>query len=134
MTSVYLRFSYDNAGTFKSGGTDYTYANNYHAGATPTSGASNGAAFILLTNVLNSTTVGMAVIDIITVEAGSGPTTVAGYLFSVDAAGSNTASIMNFGGLGKGGYGRATHLRLTNAGGQTYTGKYTLEALFGYGE
>lgn len=132
-TSIWIRFSYDGGGTYKSGAADYAYANFYNTTTTPTSATSTGAAQINVGNVLNGSKVGLFEMTVITVESGTNPTIVNGTLISYDATGS-APSVMDVGGYGLGSYGRATHMRITNAGGQTYTGKYRVEALYGFGE
>lgn len=131
--AVWFRFSYDSGATFKSGAADYGYANLYHTTTTPTSAASTGAIQINVASVLQGTKIGLVELTIITPDSGSNPTLMLGSMLSYDGVGS-APSIMHIGGYGLGGYGRATHLRMTTTGGGTFTGKYRVERLYGFGE
>jgi hypothetical protein len=133
---VQARFSYDGGATFKSGATDYTFANVSYDASTnqfvtsvdvdDTKIDMSGPAS---TNTANRP--GMARVRIITPDSGSFGTVV-----TYETAFWNTDSILapaRGAGMGLGGYGRATHVRFLASAG-TLTGKYRVEPRRGYGE
>ena len=137
-----LLFSYDGGATYKAGASDYAYGlEPYYATGGSTLGTAvrdDAAAFILL----NQTPLPIVTanrhwlhLDILTVNSGTEATLVRSDLMSAD---DNTPAYPRRAlgaGYGRGGYGRATHVRVyIQIGAGTLTGKYLLRPKRGYGE
>jgi len=127
-----LRFSYDGGGTYKSGASDYGYS-TVDSYSTPGT-ASNGATTSGLIGSFGASAGRPAFIEftVMTPNSGSNDTVYTGVALTVEGSGNVIPETYNFGGYGRGGYGRVTHVQLTF--GNTATGLYTVEPLFGTGE
>jgi len=133
----WLRLSYDGGSTFKSGATDYGYGADGNVSTTPTSAAAVTAVQILPQVVSQGATANkpaMIKMTVMTPNSGSDATVIMGQIVLADTTGAGIPSTAIFAGYGLGNYGRATHLRLTNSGGATLTGKYRVVPIFGLGE
>lgn len=132
-TTPGLRLGY--GGVIKSGASDYAYATDYHATTTPASASDDFhdriAPTVLLGGV-DSTKTSILDIVVITVDSGSGSTTVKGEAAFFEASSPPKMISANFAGAGIGGYGRASHLQLLAA--NPLSGSYRVEPIYGLGE
>lgn len=133
---VYFRFSYDGGATYKSAAGDYQSVHNLNTGVNVATSFSDMAAqtSILMRATLTSTANRIQLIraTIITPPSGADSTALMGDSLGYNAS-TGDLQRSSFGGMGIGGYGKATHVRVGfNSG--TCTGKYRLESQRGYGE
>lgn len=141
-TVIYaIRFSYDGGSNYKTGASDYAYANApyYDQAAGTLGGIShddahthiilNGASSAQLTDKPFWLT-----LRILTPETGNAATAVKSELLAYDQPGTWPV-LHRAAGYGLGAYGRATHVRLfATTGGVTLTGKYRVRPLRGFGD
>jgi hypothetical protein len=133
--SLTLRASYDGGGTFKSGASDYKYANQQYdttGGAITFSSLTTTTAIQLESNYNGATDQAARIsIEILTVESGTGHTHIRHRAEGV----LNTGAYAWWQGFGyaQGSYGRVNAIRLITSAG-TITGKYRIVPLRGYGE
>jgi hypothetical protein len=140
--SLAARLSYDNGATFKSGAADYgDYAHTYNSGGTAFAiSRDDEASHYPLNGQPISPRANSPVritIDILTADSGSLDTLISHRLVAWENRGGSPGIPLRHdgGGYGRGGYGRATHIRLFVAsGGGTLTGKYRVVPLRGFGE
>jgi hypothetical protein len=129
-----LQFSFDNGATYKSGASDYAYGCQQTNGSTQVDDA---ATLIYLSAAVHSYTnkFGWVSLEILTPESGSGPTLVKSDVMAFNnTTATESGFIATAMGACIGGYGRATHARLTSAGGNTITCKYRVQPLRGFGD
>lgn len=132
--SVIVRFSYDGGATYKTGASDYGYA-SLKSDIGTTAGVAAGAATGTGINFPLTTATDRPAdleIRIVTPNSGTQETTARIEYQCLEAGGSNPM-IASAAGYGRGGYGRATHMRMTVVSG-TWTGKYRVVAEYGTGD
>ena len=134
------QFSFDGGSTYKSGASDYNYTksrvDNAAGPGIAVSPAALGADTKLdLTYIYRSAANrgGLLRILVLTPDSGSGHTVVICDGVCLDSSSATYMAGLLSVGECVGGYGRATHLRISQSG-QTLTGWYSVRALYGTGE
>lgn len=126
-TYIAVRLSYDGGATYKSGANDYGYTANAATATNATEMRITG------TSTSSANNAWVIEIEVMTPDSGNGTTKIWGRIAGQDNAGTTNPEITQFSGVGRGNYGRATHLRLF-AGSGTVTAKFVAEEHRGFGE
>lgn len=131
--NLYARVSYDNGANYKSGAADYlSHAALFAvAGITITADLTEAQATLAVDIQGTTALPGNGIIRVITPPSGSNGTRIEGTLKGISHTGALGQSFFNA--YAKGGYGKATNLRLFAASG-TITGKYLVRPLRGFGD
>lgn len=132
--NIYARLSYDNGANYKAGATDYISQVGLMTAASTagTADLTEAQMTLAVDGQTNSADLLLAgTVKIITPPSGTKATRVTSWLSGVAHTGVLAQSFANA--YGKGGYGKATNLRLFAASG-TITGKYLVRPLRGYGD
>jgi len=130
------RLSYDGGSTYKSGASDYYYVGVLTIAASATPSGSTGAAQIALVNSFETASnhPGVITLEIVTPNSGNDATIIRTQAEFTDPGAAGAPAMWRGFARGLGSYGRATHIRILAASGQTITGKYRVQPLYGFGE
>lgn len=125
--------SYDGGANYKTGASDYHSYSAY--GTTETAAAATAYMDLAVAAAFETASGKLAhvVFDVLTADSGTNPTVVTGRLDGWNNGATGPTNV-RFTSFGLGGYGRATHIKLYDSAGGTLTGKYRIEALYGFGE
>ncbi len=134
--AAFIRLSYDGGASYRAGASDYSYLTTLTIAGSVVAANSTGATAIVLANGFETAANELAHFElfVLTPESGATATIVKCEGCYTDPGAANAPAMSRTFGRGLGSYGRATHIRILAASGETITGKYRLTPLYGFGE